>query len=132
MIEAQEVNSMSKKVILVVKEPKNYGTLSAEWYADKLGQYVDSVYGEGLEKEIYKLNKGTYSLRQKGMEKIIKQYGKNIIVAFEWISRMTNKTDEFDYFYNLVQKGVEFCFSYDKLVWNKETDEETYDRIEWA
>lgn len=108
---------MNKKAILVVKETS---AVTAEEWASQLGEYVDSVYGPGLEKEIYVLGKGSYSLGPKGMEKIIAKYGTDIIVAFEWVSRMTNKQADFDYFYNLVMnKGMEFCFSYDKFVWNR-------------
>ena len=110
---------MNKTAILVVKDTNS---VTAEEWAHLLGKYVDNVYGPGLKKEIYALGKGSYSLGPKGMEKIITKYGKNIIVGFEWVSRMVNKQADFGYFYNLVaNEGVEFCFSYDKFVWNKKS-----------
>ena len=113
---------MNKKVILVVKEPKNKGSTPAERWAEILSRWVDGMYGSGLDKEIYVLKKGQYTLGPKGMDDIISRYGTNIIVAFEWVSRMINKEEDFDYFYNLVMKqGLEFCFSYDDFIWNKNT-----------
>jgi hypothetical protein len=115
-------SKMSKKVILVVKEPKNHGSVPAERWAQKLGDWVDNVYGPGLDKEVYVMKKGQYTLGPKGMEDIITLYGTDIIVALEWTSRLCNNEEDFDYFYNLVMKdGIEFCFSYDKFIWNKNT-----------
>lgn len=123
---------MSKTAILVVKEPKNHGSVPASYWAEELGAWVDNVYGPGLKKEVYVMNKGTYTLGIKGMEKIIQKYGKDIIVAFEWVSRMTNKIEEFPYFDKLVDEGVEFCFSYDKFVWNKDTETTIRHDIEYV
>ena len=117
---------MSTKLILVVKDSGS-GYMKADYWANQLAERVEDFYNEEFDREVCDL-KYKYSLGQKGMEKIIDQYGTDIIVACEWVSRLTNKLEEFPYFDSLVKKGVEFYFGYGsrEFVWNKKEGEEQF------
>lgn len=122
---------MSKKVILVTRASRSAGSDgigSAEYWAKDLGQHVDSYFGEEFEKEVYPLKSRQYQLGKKGMKDIVDKYGTDIIVAFDWVSRLSNTFDDFDYLYRLVKRGVIFYFDYGSsaFVWNKKQGLDTF------
>ena len=114
---------MEKEVVIVVKKPHDSGSYWTETYqADQALDYICGIKKGIKIKGSYTLGASTYYLSEKGMEKIRKQYGDNLIVVLEDIERLTRKCSDIGYLEKLMQeKGFEFYFWYDKTHWGKDS-----------